>query len=123
MDYYHTNYNKVIQNRDFRRVVYTCKNIQVVLMSVPAGDEIGEEVHDEHDQTFVFVAGEGKVIVGAKKIPIHPGDLVVIPVGVYHNVKNLGPQDLKLYSFCSPPHHPRGTVHPTRKSAVGSQEH
>lgn len=123
MNYFYTNQSKVIRNNDFRRVVYTGKKIQVVLMSVPAGEEIGEEVHDEHDQTFVFVAGEGKVIVGAKKIPVHPGDLVVIPVGVYHNVKNVGPQDLKLYSFCSPPHHPPGTVHPTKESAIGEQEH
>ncbi|KKU48889.1 MAG: hypothetical protein UX68_C0006G0006 [Parcubacteria group bacterium GW2011_GWA2_46_9] len=123
MNYYHANTSTVVQNTDFRHVVYTAKNIQVVFMSVLAGEEIGEEVHDEHDQTFVFVAGEGKVIIGTEKIPVHPGDLIVIPRGVYHNVKSIGPLDLKLYSFCTPPHHPRGTVHPTKESAIGAQEH
>jgi len=123
MKYFRANQHDVIDNINFRNVVYTAKHIQIVFMSVPAGEEIGEEVHDKHDQTFVIVAGEAKVIIGAEKIPVHPGDLIVIPVGVYHNVKSLGPHDLKMYSFCSPPHHPPKTIHPTRESAVSFQEH
>src|SRR3990167_7519447 len=123
MNYYRANEHDVIDNVNFRQVVYTARHIQIVFMSVPGGEEIGEEVHDEHDQTFVFVSGEGKVIIGEEKIPVHPGDLIVIPRGVYHNVKSIGPLDLKLYSFCTPPHHPRGTVHPTKESAIGAQEH
>ena len=123
MNYYRANAHDVIDNIYFRKVVYTAKHIQIVFMSVLAGEEIVEEVHDEHEQTFVFVSGEGKVIIGAEKIPVHPGDLITIPVGVYHNVKSLGPTDLKLYSFCTPPHHPPNTIHPTRESAVSSQEH
>ena len=123
MDYFHASRGAALQNDNFRQVVYTADHIQVVLMSVPAGEEIGEEVHDQHDQTFVFVAGEGKVVIGSEKVPVHPGDLVVIPVGVYHNVKSLGPKSLKLYSFCAPPHHAPGTILPTKASATGVQEH
>lgn len=123
MSYYHGVQKTVLANTNFREVVFTADHIQVVMMSVPAGQEIGEEVHEEHDQTFVFVAGEGKVHIGAEHVPAHAGDIIVIPVGVYHNVKSLGPGDLKLYSFCTPPHHPPTTVHATKESAVGEQEH
>ncbi len=122
-DYYHANTTAVSENTDFRRVVYTAPHIQVVLMNVPAGEEIGEEVHEEHDQMFLVVAGEGKISIGAEKIPAHVGELVIIPAGVYHNVKSIGPEDLKLYSFCAPPHHAPNTVHPTKESAIGAQEH
>ncbi len=122
-DYYRGNAVAANENRDFRRVVYTAPHIQVVLMSVSAGEEIGEEVHDEHDQMFLIIAGEGKVSVGSEKIPAHVGDLIVVPARVYHNVKSLGPEDLKLYSFCAPPHHEQGTVHPTKASAAPDQEH
>lgn len=110
-------------NANFRKVAYTSTHLQVVLMSVPAGEEIGEEVHDEHDQMFFIISGEGKLILGKEKVPVRQGDVVVIPVGVYHNVKSLGPEDLKMYSFCTPPHHDPATVHPTRESAVIDQEH
>ena len=122
-NYFHSNSQNAAANTDFRRVVYTSEHIQVVLMSVIAGEEIGEEVHDEHDQTFLIVSGEGKVTVGAEKIAAHAGDVIVIPMGVYHNVKSLGPGDLKLYSLCAPPHHPRNAVHPTKAAAASAQEH
>ena len=123
MGYYHTSREVALSNENFRHVVYTAEHIQIVLMNVPGGQEIGEEVHEQHDQTFVFVAGEGKVTVGSEKLPVHPGDLLVIPMGVYHNVKSLGPEPLKLYSFCTPPHHPSGTIYPTKASATTEQEH
>lgn len=123
MKYYHGDRAAAELNTNFRQVVYTTDHIQVVLMSVPAGQEIGEEVHEEHDQTFVILGGEGKVTIDAEKIPVHAGDVIVIPIGVYHNVKSLGPGDLKCYSFCTPPHHAPGTVHTTKESAVSAQEH
>ena len=123
MSYYHSNWQEAVNNNDFRKVVYTAHHIQVVMMSVPAGEEIGEEVHDEHDQMFVIIAGEGKVMLGKEHIAVRPGDIVVIPAMTYHNVKSLGPVDLKLYSFCAPPHHPVGTLHRTKAEAIPAQEH
>jgi mannose-6-phosphate isomerase-like protein (cupin superfamily) len=110
-------------NTDFRRVIFTSDHIQAILMSVPAGQEIGEEVHDEHDQTFVAISGEGKLSLGEEEVPLQAGDMAVVPKGVYHNLRNLGTGPLQLYSFCSPPHHPPGTVHPDKLSALAAQEH
>jgi len=123
MSYFVSRREEAISNQDFRRVIFTASHVQIVLIRIPAGEEIGEEVHDEHDQIFVVVAGEGKVLLGKEQVPIKGGDTIVIPVKVYHNVKSLGPSDLKLYSFCSPPHHPPGLVHTDKASAAPSQEH
>lgn len=123
VNYYPIDREAVVENTDFRRVVYTAEHVQVVFMSVPSGEGIGEEVHESHDQTLVVVAGEGKIVVGGEKLPVHPGDAIVIPAGAYHDVRSLGPGDLKLVSLSTPPHHPPGTIHPTKASAAKHQEH
>lgn len=122
MKYYHVDRTTVLANTDFRRVVYTGPHLQAVLMSVPSGLEIGEEVHSKHDQAIVLVVGEGKATVGGEKFAIHPGDVIIVPAGQYHNLKNLGPGDLKLVSFFTPTHYPLSLIHPTRDDAARDQE-
>ena len=94
-------------NSDFRRVIYTAQHMQLVLMSLGAGEEIGEEVHAESDQFFRIEAG------GA----------IVIPAGVRHNVRNAGRTPLQMYTLYAPPHHADGTVHATRADADAAEEH
>ena len=111
---YITNIEKTtLENTDYRRVLYTGKNSQLVLMSLAPGDEIGEEVH-HLDQFLRFEAGEGKVILDGIEHTVGDGDAVVIPQGTRHNVINIGNIDLKLYSIYSPAEHKDGTVHKTK---------
>lgn len=110
-------------NEDFRRVLYTSHNGQLVLMSLPRGVEIGEEIHDSSDQFFRIEEGEGKVVVNDIAHDISDGSVVIVPMGAKHNVINTGPGSLKLYSLYMPPHHRDGTVHHTKASAEGDDEH
>jgi len=111
---YITNIEKTtLENTDYRRVLYTGKNSQLVLMSLAPGDEIGEEVH-HLDQFLRFEAGEGKIILDGIEHAVGDGDAVVIPQGTRHNVINIGNIDLKLYSVYSPAEHKDGTVHKTK---------
>jgi len=103
-----------IDNTDYRRVIYTAENCQLVLMSLKPGEEIGEEVHDEGDQFIRFDGGSGQVIISGKKYSVKDGDAVIIPAGSKHNVINTGDEDLKLYTVYSPPHHQKDTVHKSK---------
>ena len=114
MDYYHSTIAASKESSYFRRVVYDTRHLQAVVMSVGVGEEIGEEVHDEQDQLFVFAEGEGKMTIGAEKVAVHSGDVVIIPSGVYHNLRNLGPGPLKLFTCFAPPHYPPGSIMETR---------
>jgi mannose-6-phosphate isomerase-like protein (cupin superfamily) len=119
-----TNIEKdTVNNSNFRKVVYTGKNTQLVLMSLKAGEEIGEEVHKDTDQFFRVDSGSGKVIINGKETKIKDGSAVVVPQGAKHNVINDGDEDLKLYSLYSPPHHKDGTIHKTKEEAEASDEH
>jgi len=97
------------ENADYRRVVYTAKHSQLVLMSIALGEEIGEEVH-QLDQFFRFESGQGKVIINGVEHEVKDGDAVIVPEGARHNVINTGPDDLKLYTLYSPPNHKDKTV-------------
>lgn len=108
------------ENTDYRRVLYTTQNSQLVLMSIEAGDEIGEETH-ALDQFIRFEAGEGKVIIDGKEHSIEADWAVVIPAGACHNVINTGSTPLKLYSVYTPPEHKHGTIHSTK--ADEKEEH
>jgi mannose-6-phosphate isomerase-like protein (cupin superfamily) len=99
---------------DYRRVLYTAKHNQLVLMSLAAGEEIGEEVHTESDQFFRFEEGEGKVIIDGVESVVKDGDAVIVPEGARHNVINTGSRALKLYTIYSPAHHKDGTVQATK---------
>ena len=110
-------------NRDFRRVVYTGKHLQLVLMSIPIDGEIGEEIHDDGDQFFRVEEGEGEVMIDGRTTRIESGSAIVIPAGARHNIINTSDEPLKLYTLYGPPHHADGTVHRTKAEADASKEH
>jgi mannose-6-phosphate isomerase-like protein (cupin superfamily) len=112
------------KNADFRRVLYTGKYSQLVLMSLKPGEEIGEEAHDDVDQFFRFEIGEGEVNIDGVKHRVKDGDAVIIPAGARHNVKNVSKREnLRLYTIYSPPEHQDGVVRHTKKEAMASEEH
>ena len=110
-------------NTFFREVVATGPHSQVVLMSLPPGGEIGEEVHDEIDQVLVFVDGEGATVLEGESSPVSAGHLVHVPAGTQHNVVNQGDGDLKLYTVYAPPEHAPGTIHRTKAEADAAEHH
>ena len=105
---------ETIDNNDYRRVIYTAKNCQLVLMNLPPGEEIGEEVHDGNDQFIRIDEGTGLVIIGDNEYNVKNGDAVIVPQGIKHNAINDSDENLKLYTVYSPPHHKKGTVHKTK---------
>jgi len=111
------------ENKNFRKVLYTGKNSQLVLMSLKPGEEIGAEIHKDTDQFFRVDSGSGEVVINGTNTPIKDGFAVVVPQGAKHNIINTGKEDLKLYSIYSPPHHEDGTIHKTKEEAESSKEH
>lgn len=105
------------ENEDFRREVETGRFSQVVVMAIPPGGEIGEEVHEDVDQILVFVAGRGVAILEEDQSDVGPGDLVFVRAGTTHNFVNAGDEPLRLYTVYAPPEHPSGTVHATKAEA------
>jgi mannose-6-phosphate isomerase-like protein (cupin superfamily) len=110
-----------MSNKNFRKVLYTGKNSQLVLMSLIPGQDIGEETHDV-DQFFRVDSGSGKAIIDGKESSIKDGSAIVIPACAKHNIINSGKEDLKLYSIYSPPHHADGTIHKTKDDAESADE-
>ncbi len=103
---------------NFRQVLYTAANCQLVLMSLLPGEEIGMEVHDEGDQFFRFEKGTGKVIIDETEYVVADGDAVIVPRGSRHNVINTSETEaLKMYTIYAPPHHKDGIVRKTRAEA------
>lgn len=111
------------ENSDFRRVLYTGHNLQLVLMAIPAGGEIGEEEHDDRDQFFRVEAGEGEVWIDDVRHAVKADDGIIVPQGAKHNVKATGTEPLKLYTIYGPPEHIDGTVHRTPQDAAAAHEH
>ena len=109
---------KTLANNYFRQVLFTAKNSQLVLMALQPGEEIGMEVHPEHDQFFRFEQGEGRVIIDGKESMVKADWAVVVPAGAKHNVINTGKEVMKLYTIYSPPEHKDGTVHKTKAEAI-----
>src|SRR3954470_23745989 len=109
------------QNPDFRRVLWTGKHSQLVIMTIPPGGEIGEEIH-EVDQILTFVSGLGEAKVGGRTKKVTQGDLVVVPAGTKHNVVNAGPNPLILYTVYAPPEHADKAVHRTKEEADAAEE-
>jgi mannose-6-phosphate isomerase-like protein (cupin superfamily) len=99
-----------IQNANFRKVLFTAKHMQLVLMSLQPGEEIGLEIHAENDQFFRFEQGHGKCVIDGTEIEIKDGDVVIVPAG------------LKMYTIYSPPHHKDGIVRATKKEAEANEE-
>ena len=110
------------ENTDFRRVGYTAKNCQLVLMSLKPKEEIGAEVH-KLDQFFRVEEGSGEAILDGVKTVILAGFAVLVPAGTHHNIINTGSVPLKLYTIYSPPNHRDGIVHHTREDADADNEH
>ena len=121
---YTTNIEKAsLENTDFRRVLYTTKNSQLVLMSIKPGEDIGMEVHEEHDQFIRVESGFGKAIIDDNEYELEDGSAIVIPAGANHNVINTGDVDMKLYTIYTPPEHRDGVVHATKEEAEAGEEH
>ena len=112
-----------VENKDFRRVLYTGKHLQLVLMALRPGEEIGEEVHDDHDQFFRIEKGEGEVWIDNQRTKIKADDAIIVPAGARHNVINTGDKKLKLYTVYGPPDHKDGIVCATKAEAEASEEH
>lgn len=113
--------NIAVKNDDFRRVLYTAKNCQLVVMSLKPKEEIGAEVHTL-DQFFRVEEGSGEAVLDGVRTPIQAGFAVIVPAGSKHNIINTGSVPLKLYTLYAPPNHRDGVVHPTRSDAEADDE-
>ena len=106
-----------VENEDFRRVLYTGKHLQLVLMTLQPGEEIGSEVHEDRDQFFRIDEGAGTVDIDGVANAVADGSAVIVPAGARHNVRNTGSAPLKLYTLYGPPEHLDGIVHATKADA------
>jgi mannose-6-phosphate isomerase-like protein (cupin superfamily) len=104
---------ETLENTDYRRVLYTAKNSQLVLMNIQPGDEIGEETH-ELDQFIRIEQGKGLLNIDGVEHQIEDDWAFVVPAGTSHNVTNIGEKEMKLYSVYSPPEHKHGIIHTTK---------
>lgn len=120
---FHSDIEKdTLENNNFRKVLYTGKHSQLVLMSLKPNEEIGMEVHEENDQFFRIEKGQGKCIIDGNEYEIKDGSAIVVPAGAQHNVINTSSsQDLKLYTIYSPAHHKDGIVRATKAEAVAQE--
>jgi mannose-6-phosphate isomerase-like protein (cupin superfamily) len=109
-------------NSDFRRVLYTGQHLQLVLMTLRPGEEIGAEVHTDRDQFFRFEEGRGQVDIDDNTYDVEDGNGVIVPAGARHNVRNTGDGPLKLYTLYGPPEHIDGLVEATRADAMATHE-
>jgi mannose-6-phosphate isomerase-like protein (cupin superfamily) len=110
-------------NKDFRRVLYTGKHVQLVVMSIRQKDEIGEEVHEDRDQFFRVEKGKGEVVIDGETTKIRAGDGIIVPAGARHNIINTGSKRLRLYTIYGPPEHKDGIVERTKAEADATEEH
>lgn len=111
------------QNDNFRKVLYTGENGQLVLMSLLAGEEIGEEVHDGVDQFLRIEKGAGTAVINGITHEITDGSAVLVPSGATHNIINTGTTEMKLYTLYMPPHHRDQVIHKTKAEAETDTEH
>lgn len=112
-----------LENNNFRKVLYTGKHIQLVLMSLTAGEDIGEETHKDVDQFFRFEEGSGKCIIDGTEYLVKSGDIVVVPAGARHNIINTDSKaDLKIYTIYGPPNHKHDTIRATKEEAEKNKE-
>lgn len=115
--------NDTLENENFRKVLYTGKNCQLVLMSLKPGEEIGMEIHNENDQFFRFEEGEGKCIIDGNEYDVEDGSVIIVPAGAEHNIINTSDEfDLKLYTIYAPPHHKDGIIRKTKEEAENNEE-
>ena len=110
------------QSADFRRVLWTGRHVQLVIMNIPPGGEIGRETHEHTDQILTFVSGTGEADVAGQTQQVVAGDLVAVPAGTEHNFRNTGAYPLVLYTVYGPPEHADGAVHATKEQADAAEE-
>ena len=111
-----------LDNTNFRKVLYSGKNLQLVLMRLKPGEEIGSEVHTTNDQFFRFEAGLGKCIIDGTSYDLKDGDVIVVPAGAKHNIINVDSKnELKMYTIYAPPHHKDGIVRATKAEAEANE--
>ena len=110
-------------NSDFRHVLYTGKNLQLVLMALKPGQDIGLETHKTHDQFFRIERGKGEVLIDGETHKVKAGDAMVVPAGAAHNLKNTGKKRMRLYTLYGPPNHRDQLDQRTKAEAVASTEH
>jgi len=107
-----------LENNNFRKVLYTLKGMQLVLMSLKPGEEIGAEVHPENDQFFRFESGKWKVLIDESVYEVEDGSVIIVPKGSNHNVINTSDtEELKMYTIYTPAHHKDGVIHATKAIA------
>ena len=111
-----------LQNDNFRKVIYTAPHLQLVLMSLKVGEDIGLETHTDNDQFFRIESGEGKCKIDNNEYPIKDGDAIIVPAGAKHNIINTGNTPLKLYTIYGPPHHQDGILRITKQDADREDE-
>ena len=112
-----------VDNEDFRRVLYTGKHLQLVLMTLQAGEEIGAEVHEDRDQFFRFEEGQGVVDIDGRENPVQDDFAVIVPAGARHNVRNTSNGALRFYTIYAPPEHKDKIVQRTKAEADKRHEH
>ena len=112
-----------LENENFRKVLYTGKHIQLVLMTLKVGEDIGSEIHTGNDQFFRFESGSGKCVIDSNEYQVKEGDVIVVPAGARHNVINEGADELKMYTLYGPPNHQDGTIRNTKEDAEKMVEH
>lgn len=111
-----------VENENFRKVIYTGKHSQLVLMSLAPNEEIGMEVHTDNDQFFRFEKGQGKVIIDNNEYEVSDGFAVIVPAGSQHNVVNVSATErLNLYTIYSPAHHKDGIIRETKAEAEANE--
>ena len=110
-------------NEAFRREVLTGDHEQVVVMTIPPGGEIGEEVHPDTDQVLAFVDGRGAAVLDGQRTEVGPNDLVFVRAGTRHNFLSIGDAPLRVITIYAPPEHPPGTVHQTKAEADAAEGH
>jgi mannose-6-phosphate isomerase-like protein (cupin superfamily) len=110
-------------NKDFRRVLYTGRNLQLVLMALKPGEDIGEEVHADRDQFFRVEKGRGEAVIDGKRTKVKSGDAILVPAGARHNVRNSGAKSMKLYTLYGPPEHRDHVIRATKAKAEAIEEH
>jgi len=115
---------ETLENTNFRKVLFTGPQSQLVVMSLKPGEEIGAEVHDDHDQFIRIEEGRAEVTIGEEIRDLSDDEAVVIPAGENHNIINTSDkEDLKLYTIYSPAEHPEGTIHQTKAEADAAEDH
>jgi len=109
------------ESSDFRRVLWTGEHAQIVIMTIPPGGEIGDEVHEDTDQILTFISGSGYADLEGESHPIEAGDQCAVPAGARHNFRNTGQEPLVLYTVYAPPEHAPGATFATKEEADAAE--